>query len=93
MVTLQQFRIIALTEGVSFLLILFITMPLKYGLNINWPNQIIGMIHGVLFIAYVAACFYMYSKEKWSLKLLAVALFASIIPFGTIYTDQKYFKN
>ena len=47
---LGKFRILAFIEGVSFLVILFITMPLKYVLEIPLPNKIFGMLHGVLFI-------------------------------------------
>ncbi len=87
------FRILAFIEGVSFLVILFITMPLKYVLEMPQPNKIFGMLHGVLFILYVVGVIYLTFTQKWSLKKSVLALLASIIPFGTFWADAKLFKN
>lgn len=81
---------LAIAEGISFLLILFITMPLKYFLDMPMPNKIIGMLHGVLFIAYVVMVFMVKDTFKWSLKTTLIALLASIIPFGTFYIEKKF---
>lgn len=84
-----RFRIIAFTEGVSFLLILFITMPLKYIWDIPGPNKIIGMAHGVLFILYVMAVFQLKLTTEWRNRKMFLSLLASIIPFGTFYVTAK----
>ena len=87
----NNFKPLAHAEGVSFLLILFVTMPLKYGLGIGWPNKVIGMIHGFLFILFLVAVMALAVKEKWSFKLIVLALLASIFPFGTfIFTRYFY---
>lgn len=52
--------------------------------------SVVGMAHGVLFLAYVVMAFMVYNELKWSLKRLAVVLLASIIPFGTFYIEKKY---
>ena len=49
-----RFRIVAFWEGISYLLLLFVAMPLKYGLGIDMAVRVVGMAHGVLFVAYVA---------------------------------------
>ncbi len=90
--TLGRFRLLALVEGVSFLVILFVTMPLKYGFQTPEPNQFFGMLHGVLFIAYVFMAIRVTVTEDWSLKKLGLALLASIIPFGTFWADKKLFR-
>lgn len=84
-----RFRIIAFTEGVSFLLILFITMPLKYIWDIPGPNKIIGMAHGVLFILYVMAVFQLKVSYAWQKRKMTLALLGSIVPFGTFYVTAK----
>jgi integral membrane protein len=86
-----RLRIIAFIEGVSFLIILFITMPLKYGMDINGPNKVIGMLHGVLFVLYVLAVIQAKFTYNWNLKTVIWSLLASIIPFGTFWADKKYF--
>lgn len=90
---IQKFRLLSFLEGLSFLVILFITMPLKYILNEPYPNKIIGMVHGGLFLAYVVFAIFLKVQFNWSIKKLAIVLVCSIIPFGTFWADKKYFKN
>lgn len=87
------FRRVALLEGISFLLILFVTMPLKYIWNIPEPTYYIGMAHGVLFVLYVILVFIVAYQLKWKLMTIFLALLASIIPFGTFVADRKIFSK
>jgi integral membrane protein len=82
----------AFVEGLSFLIILFVTMPLKYMADMPEPNRLIGMIHGILFIAYVAMVILLKKDANWSMKTTFWALLASIVPFGTFVADHKIFK-
>lgn len=84
------FKILAITEGISFLAILLITMPLKYFAEMPMPNKIVGMIHGFLFIAYVIMVFVVKNNFNWTSKQTIIALLASIIPCGTFYIEKKY---
>lgn len=90
---LQFLRIIGFVEGTSFLVILFITMPLKYIWLMGEPNKIVGMAHGVLFIGYCLLVVLVGYKLKWKLLTIFWALLASIIPFGTFVADSKIFKE
>ncbi|MDD7885766.1 DUF3817 domain-containing protein [Flavivirga sp. 57AJ16] len=87
------FRIIALLEGVSYILLLFIATPIKYLLDDPQYVKLLGMPHGLLFVAYVAFSFMLKKDFNWNTKQFATVLLASIIPFGTFYIDRKYFKN
>jgi integral membrane protein len=84
-------RLLAVLEGISYLG-LFITMPLKYMLDQGTPNKIVGMAHGVLFIAYLFMVYYVNTEKKWSPITNFWAYFASLIPFGTFVADAKIFK-
>ena len=64
-----KLRILAYLEGVSFLLLLMLTMPLKYFMGLSEPNMIIGLIHGLLFIAYVIAVIQIKFDQNWTLSL------------------------
>lgn len=87
---LKSFKWVALAEGLSLLVLLFIAMPLKYIWEDPTWVKIIGMIHGVLFIAYVAWAIWLYMALKWSVKTFVIVVVASIIPFGTFYVEKKY---
>jgi integral membrane protein len=91
--SLRNLRLLAFIEGVSFLLILFITMPLKYFLQMPLPNKIVGMAHGVLFIAYILFVLIVKFEKNWGLKKTFLALLASIVPFGTFWADAKLFRD
>jgi integral membrane protein len=90
---LQFLRILGAVEGISFLVILFVTMPLKYLWEMPEPNKIVGMAHGILFIAYCLLVLIVGYKFKWKLLTIFWALLASIIPFGTFVADSKIFKE
>jgi integral membrane protein len=87
----NQFRKLAKIEGISLLIIIFITMPLKYYGNMPGPNKYIGMIHGFLFLIYVVFLIYITVTQKWGLKKFLLAGFASIIPFGPFLFDKAIF--
>lgn len=80
---------LATTEGISYLA-LFITMPMKYLFKINSPNKIVGMLHGLLFIAYILAIFIYARKSKLPFIKEIKAYLASLIPFGTFFITSNY---
>jgi integral membrane protein len=89
--TLGALRLFGFMEGCSFLLFA-LTMPVKYMMKIGWPNQVVGMAHGILFIAYVMLVFLVARERKWSLSTQFGAYIASLLPFGTFVADAKIFK-
>ncbi len=64
------FRIVAFLEGVSYILLLFIAVPLKYWGGDEQYVKLLGMPHGILFICYIIMCFTAakYEKPKWVLR-------------------------
>ncbi|WP_317128760.1 DUF3817 domain-containing protein [Mesohalobacter halotolerans] len=87
---LKSFKWVARGEGISLLVLLFIAMPLKY----IWEDpswvRVVGMIHGILFVAYVAWAIWVYFELSWTLRRLVFVILASVIPFGTFYVEKKY---
>ncbi len=90
---IKLFRATAILEGISYLLLFALTMPLKYWADITEPNKVVGYAHGFLFIAYVVICLVFVRERKWGLKKTFVLLMASLLPFGTFYADKKYLKG
>ncbi|WP_298317121.1 DUF3817 domain-containing protein [uncultured Aquimarina sp.] len=88
-----SFRLISYLEGISYLAILFVTMPLKYLFASPEPNKVIGMAHGFLFLAYIVFAFLVKPEKRWDNKTLAIVLICSIIPFGTFWMDGKYLSK
>ena len=86
----KRLRIIAWLEGISFLVLLFIAMPMKYFADEPWLNKQVGMAHGVLFVLYVILVIEVKIALNWSLKKTAIALGASILPFGTFFINNRW---
>tara|TARA_B100000609_G_scaffold182040_1_gene163459 strand:+ start:322 stop:597 length:276 start_codon:yes stop_codon:yes gene_type:complete len=86
------FRIVAFAEGVSYLLLLFIAVPIKYFLYNDLFVKLLGMPHGVFFIIYILLAFRFILIKKTSIKVSMIILVASLVPFGTFYVDRKYLK-
>jgi integral membrane protein len=91
--SLNTLRLLALLEGISFLVLLGIAMPLKYYLDKPDAVKIVGMAHGVLFVLYTINLLIVHIKLKWSLGVTFGAFIASFIPFGTFYADKKWFRS
>lgn len=89
---LKTYRLVSVLEGVSLLLLFGIAMPLKYLFDSPLMVEIVGMLHGLLFIAYVLFSISYKYKVNWKYSQLAIVLVASILPFGTFYVDKKYLK-
>ena len=90
---IKLFRLITLLEGSSYLLLLFVAVPLKYLMGDESYVKLLGMPHGVLFIAYIILSFVMRKKMNWNTTSFIIILLASIIPFGTFYVDKRYLSK
>jgi integral membrane protein len=90
--SINQFRTIAILEGISFLLLGF-TMILKYSFDMPLPNKIVGYAHGVLFIAYMTWLYLNWVNRRWSFITLGLLFMASLIPFGTFIADKIFLKK
>lgn len=86
---IQTLRVIGLLEGISFLLLLFIAMPMKYMLDNPILVKYVGMAHGVLFILFLIVLFTVCERQKWSITMFILGLIASILPFGTFIFDRR----
>ena len=89
---LSILKIVAILEGISYLLFA-VTVPLKKIYNYHWPNKIVGMSHGILFILYMLLVFINSKTQTWSWKTKVLLYIASIIPFGTFIAEKKILNN
>lgn len=86
--TLGRFRFIGWLEGASYVLLLFVAVPMKYKMGIREPVSYVGSAHGLLFLLYVMAALHAWGSLGWSLGRLGLAGLASIVPFGPFLFDR-----
>lgn len=89
----KMFGVIGNIEAISYLLLVCIAMPLKYAAGMPQMVSWVGMIHGVLFVAYVLATVVMLILRKITLLQGLAALTASLLPFGPFIFDRKVLKK
>ncbi len=89
----KRFRFIAILEGISYLLLLFIAMPLKYFAGMPEAVKYVGWAHGVFFIFFLLALLQVWILKPWNISKVIVAFIASLLPFGTIIMDLEWKKE
>ena len=90
---LHRFRMVGIAEGISFLVLLLIAMPLKYILKIPQPVKLVGGLHGALFITYLYFIIEVAVTFKKGIGWCIIAFLAAFVPFGTFITDKKLRKE
>jgi integral membrane protein len=90
---LGRLRVIGFWEGVSFLVLLGIAMPLKY--LAGWPMavRVVGMAHGILFLLYLWATIQVAVDRDWPWKRTGLVLLASVLPAGPFVIDARILRQ
>jgi integral membrane protein len=91
--TYSYFRNVAQAEGVSYLLLLGIAMPLKYVAGMPWAVKYVGWAHGVLFMWYMTVLVSISFRKDWGILRIIWALAAALLPFGPWLLDKKFLKD
>ena len=84
-----RLRLIGWIEGLSFVALVFIAMPLKYLWDEPGAVRVVGMAHGVLWMAFCAVLWDTMNKSGWTLKKAAVPFVAALLPFGPFIIDSR----
>lgn len=88
-----RFRAIAFVEGISFLVLLLIAMPIKYLAGNPAPVFYIGWAHGVLFMLYAVAGFWALFARGWGVMAGVWGFIAAVVPAGTFVYDAKFLRD
>jgi len=90
---LKRFKLINKIEGISFLILLFIAMPMKYMFDIPMATKVVGMAHGLLVFAFIYQIFEAKKEAGLTWKVIGKYTLLSLIPFGSFYTDKELAKK
>lgn len=89
---LQALRLVAVVEAVSFLLLLVAT-AIKYGADQPIGVQILGPIHGILFVGYVVLALMVWNERRWSTRTALLVLVGAVLPFGGFVVDRSILRS
>ncbi len=82
-------RLVSLAEGVSYVVLLGIAMPLKYGANMPGAVKIVGSIHGALFVVFCVALLRAMLGARWPISRAALIFLASLVPLAAFWMDRR----
>lgn len=85
----SRLRLVSILEGVSYILLLGVAMPLKYMFDLPMAVRVVGMGHGILFILLVLAIGKAHLKFKWEAGFSMLIFAASLVPFGAFWMDRR----
>ena len=83
-----RLRAVSAIEGISWALLFFVAMPIKYGLGEPAMVRVMGMAHGVLFVAFAAALLAAWYDRRWTITRPIALMFWSLIPLGAIQIER-----
>lgn len=87
--SISIFRKVAVAEGISYLLLLFVAMPLKYFADMPLAVKYTGWAHGLLFVLYAATLVLAWQEQKWKFGKAVLIFLASLLPFAPFVVDRK----
>ncbi len=86
---IDRLRHVGKIEGISYLVLLFIAMPLKYFADLPLAVKIVGWIHGALFIWFCWVLAVAFFRGGLSFGMATLAFIASLLPFGPFVIDRR----
>ena len=84
-----RFRVVSILEGISYLVLLGIAMPLKYLAGQPLAVRVVGSVHGALFVLFVIALAMVTIRARWRWTRAVVAMIASLLPFGAFALERS----
>jgi integral membrane protein len=87
--TVGRVRVAGMVEGISFLVLLGVAMPLKYFAGMPEAVKIVGWVHGLLFMAFVAFLLVAHGEKRWPLSFTGLVFLAALLPFGPFIIDRR----
>lgn len=90
---LGRLRMVGISEGISYIVLLFIAMPVKYIAGNPAAVWYVGWVHGLLFMLFILALITVKINMEWGFKRTAIAFIAALMPFGTFILDKSLRKQ
>ena len=87
--TLGRLRLASILDGISYLVLLGIAMPLKYYADLPIAVRIVGSIHGGLYLALCLFLLLALIAKKLSFGWCVIVFFCAFIPFAPFFLDRK----
>lgn len=89
MLTINNFRIVSMIEGMSFLVLLFIAMPAKHLYGHPEAVSVAGLTHGLLFLLFFFMATLLGQRQSWPDRYLLLVILTGVMPFGCFFLEKS----
>ncbi|HEY3942091.1 MAG TPA: DUF3817 domain-containing protein [Acidimicrobiales bacterium] len=86
---LLRYKVMAFIVGVGLLILVFVGVPLQYGANVPQVAEIVGPIHGFLYIVYLLAAVDLARRARFTLLQMAAMVGAGFLPFLAFVIERR----
>jgi len=86
---LGRYRLLAYIVGVGLVVLVFVGVPLRYGLDFPYIAKYVGMLHGFLYIVYCVACLELVLRYRLHVVRLLLMAAAGFVPFLSFVMERK----
>jgi integral membrane protein len=85
---LTRYRVMAYVVGVLLLVLVLVAVPLRYVWHVDAAVAVVGPLHGVLYMVYLAAAFDLALRARWTAKGTVLVLLAGTVPFLSFVAER-----
>jgi integral membrane protein len=89
----KTFATVALIEGISYVVLLGIAMPLKYYFELPLAVKVVGWAHGILFMLYMLFLLLCWIEYKWSFGRVVFYFIAALLPIVPFFVERKLMRE
>ena len=89
---ISRLRLFSILDGISYIVLLGIAMPLKYLADMPLAVRIVGSLHGFLWIGLCLFIFLALVKGRLPFKWCVITFFCALIPLAPFFLDRKLKK-
>jgi integral membrane protein len=86
---LRRYRFMAYVVGTGLLILVFVGVPLQYGAGLPQLAQVVGIVHGAMYIVYLMAAVDLSRRGGLNLRQLAMMVLAGFVPFVAFVVERK----
>ena len=86
---LLRYRLMAYTVGVMLMILVFIGVPLQYAASQKIVVEVVGPLHGFLYIVYLVAAFDLARRARLSLWQLVAMVAAGLVPTLAFFVERR----
>ena len=86
---LLRYRVLAFAVGTGLLVLVVVGIPLQYAGHNKSVVQIVGPIHGFLYLVYLVFAFELWARGRWPLRRLIPMVLAGLVPLLAFFVEHR----